>query len=216
MPEKKRTPPQAALDSAIQHVLDGDDTPAPLVVNVPRNSRQIVEIKQQSLVTVRENIIRIQQVADPIGFMIAVQQGALFECIDVVERDGHKQQITHYEQASLKQRIEAAKFLTTKILPTLSVQQHIIEDSRDKTPPEERHALSGEPGQPSFAQIVAAAAAQAQRKAVEMAPDRVVLLVDEQSDNDGTPVYMDSAGAGLAYEEEDETLIVVIPEREDK
>lgn len=175
-----------------------------MIVPSARRGTEVVKFKQTEVKTIRDQVIQIQQQADPIGFLIAVQTGALIEVVDIVAGpDGKPVQQISYVQANLKQRIDTARYLANKVLPSMSVQKVVVEDNR---PDQERDALSstGDPGQPSFAQIVSAAASKAQDAAVKMAPMKVV-VEEPEAEYNGEPVYADSAGAMLDEMEDEDT-----------
>jgi hypothetical protein len=201
----KRTPPQTALDRAIASVLEGSEM-APMIIPAARNGRkEIIRHAPTKIENIRDTIIRIQTDADPIGFLIAVQNGALIECVSVGEEDsdiepGMKvlKEFKWYEQASPKQRIEAARFLANKVLPSLSVQKHIVEKPEEGV---EEHYVPNADGAPSFAQIVAIAAGKANDVAATLPPQRIY-VTEPKTSADGRPVYNDSAGEGLEDEAE--------------
>ena len=125
----------------------------PLVLDQKRDRKLAVMARPVSRVmTVKENLLRIQQKADPIDFLIRVQNGEAIPS-EFVDRNGEVH--TAYETASLTDRIGVAKFMASKVLPTLNVTQHILSDS-----PPEGGAEPGKGGV-SFAALVSAAAARA-------------------------------------------------------
>lgn len=193
-----------ALDNAIAAILT-EGTPSPMIYRAARTGSEAIKIMRPTqVVSIRDTIIRIQQEADPIGFLMGVMQGAVFETplvmeeatINEVTGESMKQlkEVRLYESPTMKQRIEAAKFLANKVLPSLSVQQVQIRDETKKDAEQEDAAYNpmGEPGQPTFAQLVHMAAAEAQMRAVEMAP-RVIVQDDVA---DGRAAYIGSAGDG--------------------
>lgn len=135
-----------------------------MVIRAARDpkSKEVIIHRQQTIESVRDTITRIQQEADPIGFLVAVQNGAMIEIIQLSRNeDGEMIQRIHYEQPTIKQRIEVAKLLAQKVLPSVSVQKVVVEDLRPKDKPEDTHYVPGQEGQPTFAQLVHAAASKA-------------------------------------------------------
>jgi hypothetical protein len=168
----RRPKPASMLEDAIQSILE-DEVVAPLVVKAARvPGKDIIKVVQPTIVSIRDQIIKIQTEADPIQFMINIQNGALFENVILTETDGVPGKLIFYEQPNLKQRIEAAKYLANKVLPTLSVQKHIVE--RPDESGEEAELRPGQPGQPSFSQLVSAAASKAQEAARALPDHRVI------------------------------------------
>lgn len=150
----------AVLDRAIEQVVSSDDltngTPAPpLIVRAAsqegRPGKQIVTVRNARVTSVRETILRIQHECDPIGFLMNVINGAVFEAHEIGE-DG--QPSSFYESPTLQARIKVAQFLAHKVAPAISIQQHQL-----LSPPEEVvHNDPMRPGMPSFAQLVQMAA----------------------------------------------------------
>lgn len=182
------------LNSDMQHpgkplVLSGNDYPS------GKKRREVVQVaKRNHVVTVREQIIRIQEDADPLAFLISVQRGDLIP-VSFVDDDGNV--CTMYQQASLKDRVDVARYLTNKVLPTLSVTKHVIESDQ---PDEQSDAAfdPNRPGQPSFAQLVAAAAAKRRGVSVPEQPGKMIEVEDGDEEVDHTAAV---DGAGRASEE---------------
>lgn len=137
---------------------DGADM-RPLVVSgndIPGGRKRRTAIRPISRVrTVQENLLKIQQEADPIDFLIRVQRGELIPVQSVTD-DGEV--VTAYETAALADRIGVAKFMAAKVLPTLTVTQHLVSVQEAEAG---GGGLPGGRSGASFAQLVAAAAARA-------------------------------------------------------
>lgn len=127
-----------SLTNAIRNVIDNDDIESaqlPLIMGSARDRLKLeqVQIRQPTrVIPIKDQIVRIQQEADPVGFLIAAQNGELFEEIDVVpdpENPGQVLIAKHYTQATPKQRIEIARFLVNKIMPNLNVTKHIMDET---------------------------------------------------------------------------------------
>jgi hypothetical protein len=130
-------------------VISGNDYPS------GKKRRQVIAVRAPTQVlSVKDNLLRIQTEADPMGFLISAQKGDLIAC-HYVDEEGNI--VTKYEQAALADRISIAKFLVNKVLPNLTVTKHLVEQN---TGDPEAPVRPGSPGQPSFAQIVSAAASR--------------------------------------------------------
>lgn len=68
--------------------------------------------------SVQENIVRIQENADPIGFLVAVAMGQPVACFEVDEQG---KVTVHYETADLQTRIKVNRHLADKVLPRMSL-----------------------------------------------------------------------------------------------
>lgn len=134
-------------------VISGNDRPGGV-------KRREVVVQRQATVSVRDNLLRIQEEADPLGFLIAVQNGDL---IPVSYVDDNGEVVTTFSQAGLDQRISVAKFMATKVLPTLSVTKHVIENGDAPDAESDSAYDPNRPGAPSFAQIVQEAAMRRQQ-----------------------------------------------------
>lgn len=164
MGRKKSTPEpqfgQLTLVGKVNDILksNGDVHGRPLVISSgKRNWKEIVRAKPgASMVTVRDNIIRIQENADPIGFLMEVMNGSLFP-VQFVDENGEIHE--HYVAAGMTERVQIAKFLANKVLPTLSVTKHVVDPAGGADESGAAYDPS-RPGQPSFAQIVQMAAAR--------------------------------------------------------
>lgn len=209
MPPRKQ--PETAFDRALMSVLNGGPPTARIrrAARSSQNGKEIVKVNRQPIQNIRDTILRIQQEADPIGFMIDVQEGAIFEEIviqdveEINEVTGEKHTVTvqrtEYVSPTLKQRLEAAKFLANKVLPTLTVQQIQVQDQRREEANDESAGYNPalkEPGQPTFAQIVHAAASKVAGNEIVQVPAKVVYIEPTSMDDDGSPVYPGSAASG--------------------
>ncbi len=144
-----------SLDDVLKS--DGQLPPRPPVFT---NRPQAVKIHSAGNVThIRDNLVRIEQEADPLGFLIAVQRGDLIP-VHTVDADGDL--ITTYQQAGLADRITTAKFLVNKLLPNLSVTKHLVDSPKED---DQNGPTIGRPGQPSFAALVSAAASRSYAEA---------------------------------------------------
>lgn len=132
---------------------DGKVNGRPLVITGRRSWREVVRAKPgAAIASVRDNMLRIQEQADPIGFLIEVMNGSMFP-VQFVDDDGNI--VQHYVTPDMGTRIKIAQFMANKVLPTLSVTKHVLD-----VPPENGDAayIPNAPGQPNFAQIVKMAA----------------------------------------------------------
>lgn len=149
-------------------VVSGNDRP-------DGTKRREVIVQRAPTVNVRENLLRIQEEADPIGFLVAVQNGDLIP-VTYVEDGGDV--VTHYVQAGLDQRINVARFLANKVLPTLSVTKHVMAtpDGNEEAPDAYDPAR---PGAPSFAKIVQDAALRRQQQVIMPVKEPVIVEVED-------------------------------------
>ena len=88
------------------------------------------------ILDVKENMLRIAEHADPIGFLIAVAQGVPVPHFYVDQEGDDKENaaiLQDYVVLDLKQRVEIMKFLAERIAPRLSVQT--IHDSSKSDDP---------------------------------------------------------------------------------
>jgi hypothetical protein len=155
-----------------------------------RRTEVIIAKQQKNVVTIKGNIIRIQEQADPLAFLISVQNGDLIP-VTYVDDDGNV--CTTYQQAAIKDRVEVAKYLANKILPSLSVTKHIVENDASEADPNAGYDPN-RPGQPSYAQLVAMAA---DRRRTGFVPDgRVTDVVSiGEMDDGGTDGQTEEAAA---------------------
>ncbi len=170
---------------------DGQTPPRPMVItgnDYPggRERRLAVQVHGQSAVSrITDQLVRIEQDADPLGFLIAVQRGDLIP-VHIVTDDGEL--VTKYQQASVQDRIVIAKFMVNKLLPNLSITKHLVAQADPDAP-----AAPGSPGQPSFAAIVSAAASRRGARPITDVPATPVQDIEDG----GTPDD-DAAGEGDA------------------
>jgi hypothetical protein len=96
-----------------------------------KRTKVLYALKQKSP-TIRENVVRIETEADPIGLLIAIANGIPVASFHIDE-DGNI--TTKYETAPLKLRLQASRSLLDKVMPKVSVQasltsKHKGDDSR--------------------------------------------------------------------------------------
>jgi len=190
---KKLEPTPFIVKRKLEEILNSDMTHPgkPLVISgndyPGGKKRREVVVAKSAVVTVRDSILRIQEHADPLGFLISVQRGDLIP-VSMVDDEGNV--VTQYVQASIGDRVDVAKYLANKVLPSLSVTKHVME-----VPDEGQNAGfdPNRPGQPNFAQLVAAAAAK--RGSVHV-PDGKIIEVDEDGGQAQDEFDHDSGGAG--------------------
>ena len=164
----------------IDDILKGDGvvTPRPMVItgnDYPggRERRNVVRVHEASSVSrISDQLVRIEQEADPLGFLIAVQRGDLIP-VHVVTDEGEVH--TTYQQASVNDRITIAKFMVNKILPSLSVTKHLVQNDE----PPEGTGQPGAPGQPSFAAMVSAAASRRSARPIRDVPATPIIEVED-------------------------------------
>lgn len=154
MRKAKKVAAQYVLKSSVNQVMQSKATlPSRPLVFSAKPIKTAVKIRSPTRVlSVHDTLVRIQQEADPIGFLISVQRGDLIP-VHYVNEDNEV--VTTYEGASLAERVQIAKFLTNRVLPSLTVTKHMME-----TPSGDTDGKIGTPGQPSFAAMVAAAASR--------------------------------------------------------
>jgi hypothetical protein len=174
MPRGKRNDPK--LEQNIEGAMEG--TLVPMVYMPPgqrikgKKGSMVVKRYDDTRVQIQGEIVRIQQEADPTGFLIAVVNGAAFVSKFIDENGNIHERI---EFPTLTQRIKVAQHLQGVYMPKLGVVKHILPPGKDG------EGDGGDPnGRPSFAQLVELAAS-----AVE---------VDEGDDDGDQPCSV--AGAG--------------------
>ena len=157
----------------------------PLVVTGKRSWREVVKARPgAALASVRDNMLRIQEQADPIGFLIEVMNGSMFP-VQMVSDEGDI--VEHYVTPDLQTRIKIAQFMANKVLPTLSVTKVVVDKPEDG----DTGYNPNTPGQPNFAQIVKMAA-QRRRAGGGSVPIPVEAQIDDDPAyhmemNDGPP-----------------------------
>ncbi len=180
------------VEAAIAAIMNGDEVVPPLIIGAPRSTtmrldgshrnNQVVVRRPTQIENVRDQIIRIQNDANPIQFLVDVQNGAMFEVINLEpELDENKKPtgrvIEHksYQQAKIQTRVDVARYLANKVLPSLSIQKHVF-DQDGANDEETEIGQKGNRGA-SFAAIVSAAASRAAASIEHRAP-RPVKVVD--------------------------------------
>lgn len=113
------------IDMSIESAKDGSAVRAPVVnLKVRKNGKQA---KQMDVVRyteppqVGDEVVRIINECDPIGFLADVVNGKAIQC-HVVDEDGTVH--TFYETPDLKKRVEVAKFLAERYMPKVAVTKH--------------------------------------------------------------------------------------------
>lgn len=139
-----------------------------------KDAREVAVVRTTQ-VSIKENVLRITQNADPIGFLMAVQNGQIFE-YHIVKEDGTIQ--TFYEQATLAQRLSVARFLADKVMPRMSLVK--ISDDGNQGGQSGDAAGAGDGGK-SFSAIVERAA---QRQRHIAAVDAAAEDTDYESDDE--------------------------------
>lgn len=114
------------LESILKQAKDGV-TPDVMVYRPAqvngKNVKEVTIIKEQPLPSIKDNIIRIVNEADPMGILIAAAQGQLFE-FHVVDKHGNIE--TYYESVDLGQRLKIARYLADKVMPRLGIVKHVM------------------------------------------------------------------------------------------
>jgi hypothetical protein len=152
-------------DANLNRAMIGDN-PVMLYKPTHINGKKVQEVTvvRTHTVSIKENVLRITEHADPIGFLMAVQNGQIFE-YQIIKEDGEIK--TYYEQATLAQRIGVARFLADKAMPRMS----LVKISDDSSSGGQGGApQGGGDGGRSFSQIVERAA-QRQRQIAALGAD---------------------------------------------
>lgn len=113
---------KSKVQRAIQHALEDKG-----LVAHPYTAPETINGKPVRVVGVRENILKIQ-VYDPIEFLGKVMSG---QPIPSYYIDEFGKILETFEVANLNQRITIAKFMASKIMPSM----HVIKDLRDDDTP---------------------------------------------------------------------------------
>jgi hypothetical protein len=111
----------------------GDETVRAPVQNL--SDKKALHIIKTPIPQIRDEVIRIVSQGDPIGFLIAVMNGSLVES-HIVAKDGEVHTIK--TTATVKDRVEIAKFLANKYMPTVAVTKHVVSEG-NKTEDGERN-----------------------------------------------------------------------------
>lgn len=111
------------------------DEPVPSAVFLPpaqRGGRQVVYSFGTALPNVKQNMIRIENEADPIGLLIAIATGQPI-ATHTIDAEGNLK--TRYETLPLSSpvRAQVIKHLADKILPRLSVKHTKVDEKTGDT-----------------------------------------------------------------------------------
>jgi hypothetical protein len=105
--------------------LDTEDE-APGLVHYPPMIRgkktKVLYAFKRNRPTIRENMVRIETEADPVGLLIAIANGTPIASFHISENGDVT---TKYETPNVKLRIQAARSLLDKVMPKVSVQASI-------------------------------------------------------------------------------------------
>ena len=107
------------IDKSIKSAMAG--TPRSPVVDLKVRRRTLERYRPTEIPDVRNEIVRIVNDCDPIGFLADVVNGKAIEC-HIISEDGTIHTI--YETPSLTKRIEVAKYLADKYMPKVAVVKH--------------------------------------------------------------------------------------------
>lgn len=97
----------------------------PLFVGKPGQEVSIQIPQYTKIATLHSSLARINEEADPIGFLISAANGALFPVHYVVDNNGEPEIVTEYHSFNLEQRERIHRFLANKLVPTISVSKVI-------------------------------------------------------------------------------------------
>jgi hypothetical protein len=131
----------------------------PLVIDPKRRAQYIAHARPPPSINVRQNLLRIVEEADPIGFLISVQKGDL-QPVTHVSDNGDLEVV--YVQPSLESRIGVAQFLAHKILPSITLKAEVFTNTDEE---KEAPVRPGQPGGQTFSEMVNAAAAKVREHA---------------------------------------------------
>ncbi len=87
------------------------------------NAKTHIVYRPAAAPQIANEVIRIIDECDPVGFLCDVVSGRAIECY-VVDQDNNVK--TMYETPTLKMRTEAAKYLTDKFMPKIAVVKHAM------------------------------------------------------------------------------------------
>jgi hypothetical protein len=148
-----------SITQAMKHDLEGGNLP--LVVDSRQRAMTIARARTAPTISLKENLLRIVEEADPLGFLISVQRGDL-QPVTHVNPQGELE--VRYVQPDLPLRVGVAEFLAHKILPTISLKmQNPFQDAGDAE--KEGPVRPGQPGAPTFSEMVSRAAVRARAQA---------------------------------------------------
>lgn len=160
---KQRVPSGHVMKRAITDVKnsDGRSPPRPFLISgndMEKGAKRKVSLivkNRTDVLDVKSNMMRIQHNADPIGFMMEVMLGGMLP-VHYIDDDGNV--VTTYQQATIQQRLDISRFLANKVLPSMSLSKVIVDNKKNDGQVEDHRP--GQPGAPTFAQIVASASAR--------------------------------------------------------
>lgn len=113
------------IDTTIESAKGGQLVRAPVVnLKVRKNgkrAKQMDVVRATALPEVGDQVVRIINECDPIGFLSDIVNGKAIQC-HVVNEEGTIH--TFYETPGLNKRIEVAKFLAERYLPKVAVTKH--------------------------------------------------------------------------------------------
>jgi len=148
-----------SITQAMKHDMAGGVLP--LVVDSKQRAMAIARARPAPTINLKENLLRIVEEADPLGFLISVQRGDLQPVSHV---NGIGEIEVRYVQPDLGIRVGVAEFLVHKILPTISLKmQNPFQDGAESE--KEAPVRPGQPGAPTFSEMVSRAAVMARAQA---------------------------------------------------
>lgn len=104
---------------------------SPRQVTIEADGVHVIQnVSHAKPVSIAQNLVRIQQEADPLGFLLKVANGEPIPEYFVREVEGKLVVQVEYTTPTLSQRVQTARYLADKYLPKLSV--HAIQ-TEDKT-----------------------------------------------------------------------------------
>lgn len=111
------------IDSSIESAKVGREVKAPVVsLKVRKNGKPSpTMVRRTEPPRVGNEVVRIINECDPIGFLADIVNGKAIEC-HIVDPDGKI--ITIYETPGMNKRIEVAKFLAERYMPKVAVTKH--------------------------------------------------------------------------------------------
>lgn len=204
MARKKALPAPTAQDEylvkrsitqAMKHDMNGGVLP--LVVDSKQRAMAIARARPAPTINLKENLLRIVEEADPLGFLISVQRGDLQPVSHV---NGLGEIEVRYVQPDLGIRVGVAEFLVHKILPTISLKMaNPFQDAAEAE--KEAPVRPGQPGAPTFSEMVSRAAVLARAQAA--GHDKLPGARFEPVKDDG-PTYGNAADGPGSGEDDDD------------
>lgn len=132
------------------------------------------------IATLHSSLARINEEADPIGFLIAAANGGLFPVHYVVEVDGEMVVQTEYQAFNLKQRESIHRFFANKLVPTISLSKVIQPRNAAEAAEGE---VNADPAEMSFLNMVRNAAGKAKKNpGIPAIPDAEIVPDQEFSE----------------------------------